>query len=104
MQPNAPASLRARKARQTDEGQWRVAAEEGLRLAARRWQIPLDNISEMKLVDADGPCYLFKVLYTDANGQRFTGAIHIPKNISGTSSLSMTMFMPGQGGQDLGMW
>jgi hypothetical protein len=93
----ASTTSRNRKSPQLDEGHWRAAAEEGLRLAAKRWQIPLANITEMSLVDADGPCYLFKVLYTDANGQRFTGAVHMPKGVSYTSPLSMSALWPGMG-------
>jgi len=50
-----------------DEGHWRAAAEEGVRIAAKQWRIPLKNFIEMTLIDADeitpaGPCYLFKYM------------------------------------------
>jgi hypothetical protein len=94
---SATASLRGKQPRQLDEGHWRAAAEEGLRLAAKRWGIPLANITEMALVDADGPRYTFKVLYTDALGQRCTGAVHMPKGMSYTSPLSMSSLWSGHG-------
>lgn len=77
-----------------DEAHWRAAAEEGLRLAARRWQVPLDNITEITLVDADGPCYLFKAIYFDESGQRFTAAVRMPKGLAYSSPLSMAMLCP----------
>lgn len=88
---------KGKESRQLDEGHWRAAAEQGLRLAAKRWGIPLANITEMALVDADGPCYMFKVLYTDDRGQRCTGAVHMPKGMSYTSPLSMSSLWSGHG-------
>lgn len=82
-----------KKPSQLDEGHWRAAAEEGLRLAAKHWQVPLDHITEIALSDADGPCYLFKVLYTDQHGQRHTAAVRMPKHTTYTSPLSMTSML-----------
>ena len=81
------------------EGHWRAAAEQGVRLAAKQWQIPLENFTEMTLIDANeissaGPCYLFKVLYLDQGGQRQAGAVYMLKNRTYTSPLSMSMLAP----------
>lgn len=76
-----------------DEPHWRAAAEEGARLAAKQWQVPLDHITEIALSDADGPCYLFKVLYTDRHGQRRTAAIRMPKHVAYASPLSMASML-----------
>ncbi|MBI5925887.1 MAG: hypothetical protein HY836_09845 [Aquabacterium sp.] len=81
-----------------DDAHWRAAAEMGARLAAKHWQVPLANIKEIALSDADGPCYLFKVIYTDDSGQRFTGAVHMPKCMMFTSQLSMSALSAGQNG------
>lgn len=86
-----------RKPSQLDELHWRAAAEEGVRLAAKQWQVPLNHITEIALSDADGHCYLFKVLYTDQHGQRRTAAVRMPKHTTYTSPLSMmSMLGPGQ--------
>jgi hypothetical protein len=79
-----------------DEGHWRAAAEEGVRIAAKQWRIPLKNFIEMTLIDADeitpaGPCYLFKALYLDQGGQRRAGAVYMLKGRTYTSPLSMSM-------------
>lgn len=90
-------ALGSKKPHQLDELHWRAAAEEGLRLAAKHWQVPLDQITEIALSDADGPSYLFKVLYTDQHGQRLTAALRMPKHTTYTSPLSMTSLLgPGQ--------
>lgn len=65
-----------------------------MRLAAKQWRIPLENITEIALTDADGPCYLFKVIYTDEDGQRFTAGVHMPKCMEYTSPLAMSMLCP----------
>lgn len=87
---------RARNTPKLDEGHWRAAADEGARLAAKQWRIPLANITEMALVDIEqdavkGPCYVFKALYTDGLGQRRTGAVYMPQNQVYSSALSMSM-------------
>ncbi|KGM39843.1 hypothetical protein JY96_06850 [Aquabacterium sp. NJ1] len=82
-----------RKTAQPDDTQWRAAAEEGARLAAKQWQVPLDHITEIALSDAEGPCYLFKVLYTDRHGQRRTAAVRMPKQVTYTSPLSMASML-----------
>lgn len=82
-----------RRAVQPDETHWRAAAEEGVRLAAKQWRVPLDHITEVALSDADGPCYLFKVLYTDRHGQRRTAAVRMPKQVTYTSPLSMASML-----------
>jgi hypothetical protein len=81
------------------DGHWRAAAEQGLKLAAKQWQIPLENFTEMTLIEANeispaGPCYLFKVLYLDQGGQRHVGAVYMLKNRTYTSPLSMSMLAP----------
>lgn len=78
-----------------DDAHWRAAAEEGLRLAAKRWQVPLDNITEIALSDTDASSYLFKVLYTDQHGQRRTAAVRMPRHTRYTSPLSMTSMLLG---------
>jgi hypothetical protein len=82
-----------RLAPQLDEAHWRAAAEEGVRLAAKHWQVPLDHVTEIALSDADGPCYLFKVLYTDRHGQRRTAALRMPKQATYASPLSMASML-----------
>lgn len=76
-----------------DETHWRAAAEEGLRLAAKQWQVPLDHITEIALSDTDASSYLFKVLYTDQHGQRRTAAVRMPRHTTYTSPLSMTSML-----------
>lgn len=76
-----------------DETHWRAAAEEGLRLAAKQWQVPLDHITEIALSDTDAASYLFKVLYTDQHGQRRTAAVRMPRHTRYTSPLSMTSML-----------
>jgi hypothetical protein len=88
----------ARTTSTLDEGQWRAAAEEGVRIAAKQWRIPLKNFIEMTLIDADeitsaGPCYLFKALYVDQGGERQTGAVYMLKSRAYTSPLSMSVLM-----------
>ena len=80
---------------QLDESQWRAAAEEGLRLAAKQWHIPLENFTEMALIDANhhspkGPCYMFKALYTDRAGARCAGAVYMLRSRTYTSPLTMS--------------
>lgn len=79
----------SKKPPQLDELHWRAAAEEGLRLAAKHWQVPLDHITEIALSDTDASSYLFKVLYTDQHGQRRTAAVRMPRHTTYTSPLSM---------------
>lgn len=55
--------------------------------------MPLDHITEITLSDADGPSYLFKVLYTDRHGQRRTAAVRMPRHVTYTSPLSMTSML-----------
>lgn len=82
-----------RPSQQLDEVHWRAAAEEGLRLAAKHWRVPLDHITEIALSDTDASSYLFKVLYTDQHGQRRTAAVRMPKHLTYTSPLSMTSML-----------
>jgi hypothetical protein len=91
----AKAPIRNQQAPVPDEAHWRAAAQEAVRRAAKHWQVPLDNITEIALSDADGPSYLFKVLYTDVDGNRFTAAVHVPKDMAFISPLSMSALMPG---------
>lgn len=93
--PSTAPLPRARNTPKLDEGHWRAAAEEGARLAAKQWQIPLGNITEIALVDTEhvpskGPCYVFKALYIDSRGQRHTGAIYMPQQKQYTSALQMS--------------
>lgn len=81
-----------------DDVQWRAAAEEGARLAAKRWQIPLANITEIALSDAEGEHYLFKVNYRDRNGVRRTAALHMPRQARYTSALEISALVPGLAG------
>lgn len=83
----------SKKPSQLDETHWRAAAEEGLRLAAKQWQVPLDHITEIALSDTDASSYLFKVLYTDQHGQRRTAAVRMPRHTTYTSPLSMTSML-----------
>ena len=82
-----------------DEGHWRAAAEQGVRLAAKQWKIPIKNFTEMTLIDANeispaGPCYLFKARYVDQGGQRHVGAVYMLKSRTYASPLSMSMLAP----------
>lgn len=96
--PTTPSGDR-RQALPLDETHWRAAAEEGARLAAKQWQVPLEHITEIALSDADGPCYLFKVLYVDQHGERRTAAVRMPKHVTYVSPLSMaSMLGPLQAG------
>ncbi|TAK94366.1 MAG: hypothetical protein EPO09_09880 [Aquabacterium sp.] len=73
-----------------DEVHWRAAAEEGARVAAKHWEVPLANITEIALSDVEDGHYLFKVIYTDGHGQRRTAALHMPKGARYTSPLEMS--------------
>lgn len=92
--PHRHSTLRSTQAPKLDDVHWRAAAEEGARLAAKRWQIPLANITEVALSDADGPNYLFKVIYTDRHGRRLVAAVHMPKNLTYISPLAMSELCP----------
>lgn len=78
-----------------DDLHWRAAAEEGVRRAARQWQIPLANITEIALSDAEGDSYLFKVIYTDRLGVRRTAAVHMPRHVRYASALEISALFPG---------
>lgn len=78
-----------------DEVHWRAAAEEGARLAAKSWQVPLANIMEIALSDAEGDDYLFKVIYTDRQGVRHIAGIRMPKRTRYASPLEMSALTPG---------
>ncbi|MBI2734644.1 MAG: hypothetical protein HYX44_15460 [Aquabacterium sp.] len=93
MQQRQASTIRQPAASQLDEAHWRAAAEEGARLAAKQWQVPLDHITEIALSDVDGPCYLFKVLYIDQHGQRRTAAVRMPKQVTYGSPLSMASML-----------
>lgn len=80
-----------------DEVHWRAAAEEGARLAAKHWQVPLANITEIALSDVEERHYLFKVIYTDGHGQRRTAALHMPRHQRYASALEISALVPSMG-------
>lgn len=101
--PRPAGSLRTLRP-QLDEPHWRAAAEEGARHAAEQWRIPLANIAEVALIDAEhvsaeGPCYVFKLMYIDHLGQRCTGAVYMPRCVQYGSPLQFSELFNAQPAQ-----